>query len=306
MKLTQRGVPGYIVRVLIYWYAHQKMQIKWGGSISAPFGVGNGVRQGGILSPILFNLSVNDLSMQLRACNTGCMTGEMLVNHLMYADDLVIMSPSSAGLQQLLNICTEYGLKHDIKYNASKSAVLICRTKQDKRLNFPAFQLSGNILDVCRRIKYLGHFINDQLNDDDDVYRQCCKLYAQANTIARKFSFCSTEVKVALFKAYCTPLYCAQLWSSYKKSSMQRLRVAYNDAMRILLKIPRGGSASQMFVTSGVSTFHALLRNLMFKFMKRLEESRNGIIVVLVNPTLSCARYTSSLRVHWLKCLYIN
>ena len=153
MKLTQRGVPGYIVRVLIYWYAHQKMQIKWGGSISAPFGVGNGVRQGGILSPILFNLYVNDLSMQLRACNTGCMTGEMLVNHLMYADDLVIMSPSSAGLQQLLNICTEYGLKHDIKYNASKSAVLICRTKQDKRLNFPAFQLSSNILDVCRRTK---------------------------------------------------------------------------------------------------------------------------------------------------------
>ena len=98
------------------------------------------------------------------------MTGEMLVNHLMYADDLVIMSPSSAGLQQLLNICTEYGFKHDIKYNASKSAVLICRTKQDKRLNF---QMSGNILDVCRRIKYLGHFINDQLNDDDDVYRQC-------------------------------------------------------------------------------------------------------------------------------------
>ena len=49
--------------------------------------------------PILFNLYVNDLSMQLRACNTGCMTGEMLVNHLMYADDLVILSPSSAGLQ---------------------------------------------------------------------------------------------------------------------------------------------------------------------------------------------------------------
>ena len=105
-------------------------------------------------------------------------------------------------------ISAEYGLKHDIKYNASKSAVLICRTKQDKRLSFPP--VSGNILDVCRRIKYLGHLINDQVNDDD-VYRQCCKLYTQANTIDRKFSFWSTQVKVALFKAYCTPLYCVQL-----------------------------------------------------------------------------------------------
>ena len=109
--------------------------------------------------------------MQLRACNTGFMTGQMLVNHLMYADDLVIIS--SAGLQQLVNICIEYGLRHDIKHNASKSAVLICRIKPDKGLNFPACKLSGNILDVCRRIKYLGDFIKDKLDDNDYVYRQC-------------------------------------------------------------------------------------------------------------------------------------
>ena len=48
--------------------------------------------------------------MELRACNTGCMLGELLVNHIMYADYLVIVSPSSAGLQQLLNICTAYGI----------------------------------------------------------------------------------------------------------------------------------------------------------------------------------------------------
>ena len=100
------------------------------------------------------------------------------------------------------------------------------------------------------------------------------------------FSFYSIQVKVALFKAYCTPLYCAHLWSSYKKSSIQRLQVAYNDAMRILLKIPRGGSASQMFVTAGVSTLHALLRHLMFTFMNRLEESGNSIIAALVNPSV--------------------
>ena len=104
IKMKQRGVPGYIVRVLAYWYSHQTMQVKWGGSISAPFGVSNGVRQGGILSPILFNLYMDDLSAQLRACSTGCMVGDTIVNHLMYADDLVVLSPSSVGLQQLLDI----------------------------------------------------------------------------------------------------------------------------------------------------------------------------------------------------------
>ena len=52
IKLKQGGVPGYIVRVLAYGYAHQQMHIKWEGSIPAPFRVSNGVRQGGILSPV--------------------------------------------------------------------------------------------------------------------------------------------------------------------------------------------------------------------------------------------------------------
>lgn len=189
------------------------------------------------------------------------------------------------------------------KYNSNKSAVLICRTKQDKSLKFPEFRLSNNSLEVCKKIKYLGHCITDDMNDD--IYRKCCKLYAQANTIARKFTFCSTQVKVALFKAYCTPLYTAHLWSSYKKSSMQKLQVAYNDALRILLKVPRGGSASQMFVSVGVSTLHALLRNLMYKFTQRLDDSSNNIMVALSNPTVSSTRYTSRLRAHWTKCLYI-
>ena len=93
------------------------MQVKWGSCLSAPFSVGNGVRQGGLLSPALFNLYMDELSVKLSKCMTGCMIGNSLVNHFMYADDLAIVSPSSAGFQQLLNICTEYGVKYDVKYN---------------------------------------------------------------------------------------------------------------------------------------------------------------------------------------------
>lgn len=55
------------------------------------------------------HLYVDESSMHLRTCTSGCMIGEVLVNHLMYADDLVIITPSGDGLQQLLNIYTEYG-----------------------------------------------------------------------------------------------------------------------------------------------------------------------------------------------------
>jgi len=58
IKLSQRGVPKTIVRILAYWYSHHNMQVKWGQSVLAPFGVSNGVRQGGILSTVLFNLYI--------------------------------------------------------------------------------------------------------------------------------------------------------------------------------------------------------------------------------------------------------
>ena len=130
-KLLQRGVPDTFIRILSYWYSNQSMQVKWGNVISAPFGTSNGVRQGGLLSPCLFNIYMNDLSDQLRNCKTGCMVGSVLFNHLMYADDLVIVSPSSAGFQELLNICSNYGVNFDVNYNAKKSSVMICRVKGD-------------------------------------------------------------------------------------------------------------------------------------------------------------------------------
>ena len=81
-KLVQRGVPGYIVRILCYWYAHQTMCVRWGSSISSSFRVFNGVRQGGILSPHLFNVYVDDLSQILNRCRTGCLSGNITINHL--------------------------------------------------------------------------------------------------------------------------------------------------------------------------------------------------------------------------------
>ena len=55
-KLLNRGVPIYLVKVLCYWYQHQSMYVKWGSTLFSKFQVTNGVRQGGVFSPLLFNV----------------------------------------------------------------------------------------------------------------------------------------------------------------------------------------------------------------------------------------------------------
>ena len=92
------------------------MCIRWGGTYSTYFKVSNGFRQGSILSPYLFNIYIDDLSVDLNACRVGCCVGNAIINHLMYADDLVIMAPSVAGLSKLLIICELFGASHDMIY----------------------------------------------------------------------------------------------------------------------------------------------------------------------------------------------
>ena len=111
----------FIARILAMWYTHQKMCIRWGNAISPSFTVSNGVKQGGIISPILFNIYMDGLSVLLNSSNIGGQIGYTFLNHLCYADDLCLISLSSAGMQKLLNICSKDAVDHSLTYNAKKS-----------------------------------------------------------------------------------------------------------------------------------------------------------------------------------------
>ena len=84
------------------------MIVQWGSYLSNIFFVTNGVRQNGILSPMLFNIYIDSLSDILSNSTIGDSIGGIRVNHMLYADDLCIISLSSAGLQQLLVHCDNY------------------------------------------------------------------------------------------------------------------------------------------------------------------------------------------------------
>ena len=124
----------FIVKILVYWYSHQEMFIRWGNSCSNKFYVTNGVKQGGILSPALFNVYMNNLSVTLNPSGIGGFLGDSLVNHICYADDLCLIALSSSGMQHLLDLCRVYATNHQLSYNATKSFFL-CLNQIDLNLN---------------------------------------------------------------------------------------------------------------------------------------------------------------------------
>ena len=79
-----------------------------------------------------------------------------MINHIMYADDLVIFSPSSIGLRALITVCEEYAVSHEMLFNHKKSVILICRSKYMKNV-YPVFILNGTIIGESYTVRYLGH-----------------------------------------------------------------------------------------------------------------------------------------------------
>ena len=76
------------------------------------------------LSPQLFNVYIDGLSDILSKSTISGSLGGKRINHLLYADDLCIVSLSSAGLQQLLSICDEYCASHSLSFNVRKSVCM--------------------------------------------------------------------------------------------------------------------------------------------------------------------------------------
>ena len=224
---------------------------------------------------------------------------KFIVNHLFYADDLCIFSPSSRGLQLLLNICHECAKELDIIFNETKFKIIVFKSDSYRNVISPTFSLGQYSLDECFSYKYLGHFIYYDLSDDADINRQCRSIYAKGNSLVRKFHRCSDAVKIILFKSFCSSLYTSELWGRYSYSVYRKINVAYHGVFKKFLNFPRSTSNSLLFVYYNVPTFQELIRKYVTSFRSRLCKSKNLLIIDLLNSSLMSS---SNLNRRWF-CL---
>ena len=97
------------------------MCVRWGDKCSARFCVTNSVKQGGIISPMPFNLYIGGLSLTINCSGIRGYIRTSLINHLCYADDLCLIRLSSSDMRQLLNSCKECASSQKLLHNGPKS-----------------------------------------------------------------------------------------------------------------------------------------------------------------------------------------
>ena len=93
---------------------------------------------------------------------------------------------------------------------------------------------------------------------------------------------CSVDVKIVLFRSYCTHLYTAHLWSNYKNKSINDFYIAYHNIIKLFIGHPKWEHNRPICVHHNIPYGPALIRNYIYRFICRLNESQNVLIVEVV------------------------
>ena len=141
-------------------YVNQTLQVKWNNNVSEPFKVTNGVKQGGILSPVLFCIYVDGLLEKLKDSGVGCYIGPHYYGSLSYADDIVLLNPSVSGTNRMLRICEQYAKEHSILFNSKKSNVIVFSNSHRYVDTVSRILIINEPLTVCNQAKHLGHVLD--------------------------------------------------------------------------------------------------------------------------------------------------
>ena len=169
-KMFKKGYGGRLIKIIESMFAKSNARVRWHGELGNNIDSTYGVLQGGIVSPKLFNLYLSDMCQYLdQGC--GVTINDITYTHLLYADDLVLISETANGMNTLLKNLEFYCRKWHLIINSQKTKVLIFSKPSQTRIsdNFK-FVIENDELEVVDSYKYLGHVLSNSKNVHNEMY----------------------------------------------------------------------------------------------------------------------------------------
>lgn len=237
LKLIDRNVPRECILLLKCWYSKIQCCVRWGNTLSHFVKLTAGVRQGGILSPYLFAIYVNDVLINLKYSKLGCHLKGFCFNSVMYADDLIILSISLTDLRKMINICKEALDIVELDLNVNKSGCMRIGPRFDKT-NIDVI-LNGTKVPWKNEINYLGVCILSGRSFKCNIQKVKCKFFRAVNGVLGKISnFSAPMVVLSLIATFCVPVLTYGLNALYlNKSSKHSLDRAFDSVFYKLFKV---------------------------------------------------------------------
>ena len=271
-------ISNVFIRLLAYIYVYQSCCVEWCGIKSKSFKVSNGVRQGAVLSPILFSLYIDDLFSELAHSGFGCYINNVFYGILGYADDLVLLSPNRYGLQCMLNLAKSFldklGLKISVNHVIPKKSKTKCVAFGIKQDPHP-ISLNGINLPWSDSYIHLGHVLckNGSLRLDVDLKRR--SFIGKFHEFRQELKNPYPVVFMNLILIYNSHFYGSNLWNLF---AIDEVYIAWNNVLRMVFDLPRCTHRCILEPVTGFKHLFTLLTNRFLKFYRTLFLSGKNII----------------------------
>ena len=123
--LERIGMSEKVAKTISSMYVNTKAKISMGNLETGWVNSKRGVRQGCVLSPLLFGLYVEELAVRVKRTGLSVKVGNDVLSVLMVADDVVVLSKNHNNLQEMLNAVTDYSRDFDVNFSKEKRQVLV-------------------------------------------------------------------------------------------------------------------------------------------------------------------------------------
>jgi hypothetical protein len=285
--LRARGISGPFLRLLVFAYSNQEAVVDWGGTHSFTFNIKNGVRQGGILSPLFFACYIDEIYDYIQSMSCGMFFGIRYVGVFAYADDLVLLCPSLRGLQKMVDSAVCFATKRGLKFNPDKTQAICFGNPLVKQ--YP-LSISGTAIKWVGKIKHLGSILNNKVSDVEHVQMLINDLYARANALIDVVGSSNRGVLLYLFNHCCMSMYGIAA-CRYSCSRVPALQVAWNKVVRRFSGLPYRTHTRYLAPITGLTHLSTVMKVRMLKFASTCLCSNNDVVRSVAN--YACSDYRS-------------
>ena len=281
-KLYKLGINGKLLTIIRDMYNNVKTCVRNCNSLSDLFECAVGLKQGEVISPLLFSLFIEDLELFLQGdLSSGLCLDDITFILMLFADDMVILGKDANDLQKSLDLLDVYCSRWGLQVNTDKTKIVVFRKRGGLRDN-EAWTYKGSRLEVVNEFNYLGtvfkytgsFVVNQETLVGKGLKALNCLLY---NT--KKYSL-SPKVMCQLFDAFVGSVlnYSCEIWGFGKSKVIERVHLKFCKA---LLKVKSSTCSAGVYGELGryplfVSRFARIV-----KYWSRIVESDNILIVQL-------------------------
>ena len=204
-KLHKQKIGKKMLNIIISMFDKAQAKVYQQGIYNDPIDSIFGVLQGGILSPKVFNEFMSDLPKYLDS-KDGIEINSTDFTHLLYADDIVLISGSAAGLQNSIDSLHNFCAKWHLIVNTSKTKVMKIGSKCTVD-----FRCNNQIIKIVNSYKYLGHVLNSHrtLHNEMPEYlvNQAQKaLFALQSRIKPSLGYIPPSLAIKMSDSYILPI----------------------------------------------------------------------------------------------------